>query len=173
MLYDSRSIWPWTCTPSSITFPICCPYILHWILPQTVATRGGGGRKNCKTLRNWEVSNLILLNRFFKFNRYIITINCNKIFFFDSHHEWTRRFSALRYFFRLLCPSIRSHERMFCLVYTGCSLTIVFFSENSRKIATSPSPALCCYWSYKKLPAYRSDCTPALRWELWMSLTAM
>ena len=35
---------------------------------------------------------------------------------------------------------------------TGCSFNIVFFS-NSRNIATSPSPALgCYYWLYKKLP---------------------
>ena len=37
------------------------------------------------------------------------------------------------------------------------------FSKNSRKFATSPSPALGCYWLYKKLPANRSDCTIALR----------
>ena len=56
---------------------------------------------------------------------------------------------------------------------TGCSLNIVYFSKNSRKFATSPSPVLGCYWLYKKLPANRSDCTLALRWELWRSLTAM
>ena len=49
---------------------------------------------------------------------------------------------------------------------TGCSLNIEFFSKNSRKFATSPSPALGCYWLYKKLPANRSDCTLALRREL-------
>ena len=38
---------------------------------------------------------------------------------------------------------------------TGCSLNIVFFSKNSRKFATSTSPALGCYWLYKKLPANR------------------
>ena len=54
--------------------------------------------------------------------------------------------------------------------FTGCSLNIVFFSKNSRKFVTSPSPALVCYWLYKKLPANRSDCTLALRWR---SLTAM
>ena len=59
------------------------------------------------------------------------------------------------------------------LAYTGRSLNIVFFSKNSRKFATSPSPALGCYWLYKKLPSNRSDCTLALRWELWRSLTAM
>ena len=32
---------------------------------------------------------------------------------------------------------------------TGCSLNSVFFSKNSRKFATSPSPALGCYWLYK------------------------
>ena len=50
----------------------------------------------------------------------------------------------------------------FCLC-TGCSSNIVFFPKNSRKFATSPSPALGCYWLYKKLPANRSDCTLALR----------
>ena len=32
------------------------------------------------------------------------------------------------------------------------------FLKNSGKFATSPSPALGCYWLYKKLPAIRSDC---------------
>ena len=41
------------------------------------------------------------------------------------------------------------------------------------KFASSPSPALGCYWLYKKLPANRSDYSLALRWELWRSLTAM
>ena len=38
-----------------------------------------------------------------------------------------------------------------------------FFSKNSRKCAASPSPALGCYWSYKKLPANKSDIRIALR----------
>ena len=38
---------------------------------------------------------------------------------------------------------------------TGCSLNIVFFSKNSRKFATCPSPAL----------AHRSDCTLALKFS--------
>ena len=42
-------------------------------------------------------------------------------------------------------------------------LNIVFFSKNSRKFATSPSPALGCYLLYKKLPANRSEYTLALR----------
>ena len=54
-------------------------------------------------------------------------------------------------------------------ICTGCLLN----SKNSRKFATSPSPALGCYWLYKKLPAIRSDCTLALHYELWRSLTAM
>ena len=54
---------------------------------------------------------------------------------------------------------------------TECSLNIVFFSKNSPKFA-SPSPALGCYWLFKKLPANRSDCTLALHWKLWRSLTA-
>ena len=37
------------------------------------------------------------------------------------------------------------------------------FSKKSRKFANSPSPALGCYWLYKKLPANMSDCTLALR----------
>ena len=41
--------------------------------------------------------------------------------------------------------------------------SVCFLSKNSRKFATSPSPALGCYWLYKKLPANRSDCTLALR----------
>ena len=57
-------------------------------------------------------------------------------------------------------------------IWKGCSLNIVF-SKNSRKFATSPLPANGCYWLYKQLPANRSDCTLALLWELWRSLTAM
>ena len=37
------------------------------------------------------------------------------------------------------------------------------FSKNSRKFATSPSPALDCYWLYNELLANRSDFTLALR----------
>ena len=33
---------------------------------------------------------------------------------------------------------------------TGCSSNIVFFSKNFHYLATSPSPALGCYWLYKK-----------------------
>ena len=44
------------------------------------------------------------------------------------------------------------------------TLNIVgFFFKQSRKLATSPSPALGCSWLYEKLPANRSDCTLALR----------
>ena len=49
----------------------------------------------------------------------------------------------------------------------------VVFVKKSRKFATSQSPALNCYFLYKKLPANRCDCTFALCWELWRSLTAM
>ena len=38
---------------------------------------------------------------------------------------------------------------------TGCSLNIVYFSKNFRKVATSPSPELGCYWLYKKSVMYR------------------
>ena len=48
-----------------------------------------------------------------------------------------------------------------------------FPPKNSRKFATSSLPALGCYWLYKKLPANRSDCTLALRWEVWKSFTAI
>ena len=34
--------------------------------------------------------------------------------------------------------------------HTGCSLNIVFFSKNFQNFGTSPSPALGCYWLYKK-----------------------
>ena len=48
----------------------------------------------------------------------------------------------------------------------------VFFKEFS-KVCPLPSPALGCYWLYKKLPVNRSDCTLALCWGIWRSLTAM
>ena len=44
---------------------------------------------------------------------------------------------------------------------TPCSYRM--FIKYFRKFAPSPSPALGCYWLYKKLPASRSDCTLALR----------
>ena len=34
--------------------------------------------------------------------------------------------------------------------YTACSLNFVFLSKNSRKFATSYSPALGCHWLKKK-----------------------
>ena len=37
-----------------------------------------------------------------------------------------------------------------------CSLNIVSFSMNSRKVATAPSPALGCYLWYKKLQASKA-----------------
>ena len=49
----------------------------------------------------------------------------------------------------------------------------MFFSKNSRKFVTSSSSALGCYWLYKKLQPNRSNCTLALRSELWRSLTAI
>ena len=61
-------------------------------------------------------------------------------------------------------------ERVFFLIFyshiQGIHYILCFFSKNSRKFATSPSPALGCYWLYKKWPANRSDCTLAMRWEL-------
>ena len=51
------------------------------------------------------------------------------------------------------------------LMYSFSQMFIGYciFLKNSGKFATSPSPALDCYWLYKKLPANRSDCTLALR----------
>ena len=55
-----------------------------------------------------------------------------------------------------LCPS--DDVRLVIFVFgshklrpgTGISLNIVFFSKNSRKFASSPSPAIgCYYWLYK------------------------
>ena len=54
---------------------------------------------------------------------------------------------------------------------SGVSTPLVFdrmlskycvFSKNSRKFSNSPSPALGCYWLYKKLVANRSDGTLSL-----------
>ena len=46
---------------------------------------------------------------------------------------------------------------------TGRALNIVFFSKNSLKFATTPSPALRCFWLYKKLIANRLFTRIALR----------
>ena len=73
----------------------------------------------------------------------------------------------------LVLHKLPIRKLIICSLDTGCSLNIEFFPKNSRKFATSPSPALGCYWSYKKLPANRKDCTLALRWELLRYLTAM
>ena len=35
----------------------------------------------------------------------------------------------------------------------------VFSHKNLLSLATSPSPALGCYWLYRKWPANKSDCT--------------
>ena len=82
-------------------------------------------------------------------------------------YHWTTTGSQL---LKKLC-----HRKKICTNFShkGCSLNIVFFSKNSQKFATSPSPVLGCYWLYNKLPTNGSDCKLALRWELWMSLTAM
>ena len=53
---------------------------------------------------------------------------------------------------------------------TMCSLNIVVFFQEFSKVCHL---SLGCYWLYKKLPANRSNCTLALRWELLRSLTAM
>ena len=42
-------------------------------------------------------------------------------------------------------------------VYYRMFIKYCVFSRNSRKFATSPSPALGYHWLYKKLPANRSD----------------
>ena len=39
----------------------------------------------------------------------------------------------------------------------------VFFKTSRKFVTSSSSPALGCYWLYKKLPANRIDCTLALR----------
>ena len=61
----------------------------------------------------------------------------------------------------------RKRRRSLLLFDTGCPLNIVFFSKNSRKFATSPSPALGCYWLYKNYQpigvAVHSHCVRALK----------
>ena len=60
-----------------------------------------------------------------------------------------------------------------CMMYvcrsTGCLLNIVFFSRILEGLPPLPRLPLVV----QKIPCNRSDCTLALCWELWMSLTAM
>ena len=99
---------------------------------------------------------------------YIIVFFCSRIsgayteINFENFTQW-----------KALSRSQKAFLRFRRLPSTGCSLNIVFFSKNSWKFATSPSATLGYYLLYKKLPANRSECTLALRWELWRSLTAM
>ena len=56
---------------------------------------------------------------------------------------------------------------------TGCSLNIVFFSQEFSKVCHLSLASTRLLLVVQKLPANRSDCTLALRWELWRSITAM
>ena len=56
---------------------------------------------------------------------------------------------------------------------TGCSLNIVFFSQEFSKVCHLSLASTWLLLVVQKLPANRSDCTLALRLELWRSLTAM
>ena len=59
------------------------------------------------------------------------------------------------------------NDLLVCHKCTGCSLDIVFFSNNSQKFATSSFPALGCYWLYKNYQpigvAVHSHCVRALK----------
>ena len=66
------------------------------------------------------------------------------------------RASAAVTFLRSSCQSCASLTFIYRVFIKYC------FSQSYRKFATSPSPALSCYWLYEKLPANRSDCTLAL-----------
>ena len=58
-----------------------------------------------------------------------------------------------------------------CITGTGCSINIVFFFQEFLKVChlSLASTAIGC----TKMPVNRSDCTLALRWKPWRSLTAM
>ena len=45
------------------------------------------------------------------------------------------------------------------LAYYRVFIKYCVFFENAKYFATSPSPALGCYWLYRKWPANKSDCT--------------
>ena len=85
----------------------------------------------------------------------------------------------LNSFYSFLCsfllrenPSFGSFQvlRSFIIICYRVFTKYCVFSKNSKKFASSPSPTIGCYYLYKILPA---NCTLALRWELWRSLTAM
>ena len=55
------------------------------------------------------------------------------------------------------------HLHHFTHICIGCSLNILFFSQEFSKVCHLSLARTRCYWLYKKLPANRSDCTLALR----------
>ena len=63
--------------------------------------------------------------------------------------------------------------KIYILYSTGYSLNIVFFSRILKSLPPLPRQHSAAIGCTKKLPGNRSDCTLALRWELWRSLTAM
>ena len=70
--------------------------------------------------------------------------------------------SLEQYYYKLAYSVIYGVVMHTVLAHIPCPISLYtvfikycFFSKNSRKFATSPSPALGCYWLYKKLPANR------------------
>ena len=82
-----------------------------------------------------------------------------KLFFvIEENYEWDTDKITLERFPPLEKKKKKNNDKLF-------SRGPPSFSKNSQKFATSPSPAIGCYWLYKKLykKANRSDCTLALR----------
>ena len=77
-------------------------------------------------------------------------------------YVYTQRW-ALKIAYMKEYASDYSHGYWWLTSRTGCSLNIVFFSQEFSKVCHLPSPALGCYWLYKKIPANRSEYTLAVR----------
>ena len=86
---------------------------------------------------------------------------CRKIWREKRLHSWNKKTTL----------SLRSIMNIYILYRVFIKYCV--FSKNSRKFAISLLASTRLLLVVQKRPANRSDCTLALRWELWRSLTAM
>ena len=70
-------------------------------------------------------------------------------------------------------PKYDEYIQMRSIRYTGCSSNIMFFFQEFSKVCQLSLASTRLLMVVEKITTNRSDCTLALRWELWRSLTAM
>ena len=78
-------------------------------------------------------------------------------------HSYRCHFSCIIMMIMICNEKITSNrsleEVLQCKKYRATEHILCFFPKNSQYFATSPSPALVCYWLYSKCPANKSDCS--------------